>query len=183
VADRSCAGHGGAREGGSRGLTHCRDHRQPIGETTESGGPRGYDAGKKIAGRKRHIPVDTCGFLIGLLVHPADVQDRDGAPRPLASIRHTHPRLGHVFADGGYAGPKLADALAGLGKWTIEIVKRTDRAEGFTVLPRRWAVERSFAWFGRSRRPAKDFEATIASAAAWYLFASIRMLTRRLARP
>jgi transposase len=103
--------------------------------------------------------------------------------RPLASIRHTHPRLGHVFADGGYAGPKLADALAGLGKWTIEIVKRTDRAEGFTVLPRRRAVERSFAWFGRSRRPAKDFEATIASAEAWYLFASIRMLTRRLARP
>ena len=152
-------------------------------KTTESGGPRGYDTGKKINGRKRHILVDTSGFLIGLLVHPADVQDRDGAPWLIASIRHTHPWLRHVFADGGYAGKKLAKALARLGQWTIEIVKRSDAAKGFIVLPRRWVVERSFAWFGRSRRLAKDFEATIASAEAWILLASIRLITRRLARP
>jgi transposase len=152
-------------------------------KTTEMGGPRGYDAGKKITGRKRHILVDTCGFLIGLVVHPADVQDRDGAPWLLASIRHTHPWLRHVFADGGYAGEKLRSVLARLGKWTIEIVKRSDAAKGFVVLPRRWVVERSFGWFGRSRRLAKDFEATIASAEAWVLLASIRLITRRLARP
>lgn len=81
-------------------------------KTTEMGGPRGYDAGKKINGRKRHILVDTCGFLIGLVVHRADVQDRDGAPWLIASIRHSHPWLRHVFADGGYAGKKLASALA-----------------------------------------------------------------------
>ena len=152
-------------------------------KTTEMGGPRGYDAGKKINGRKRHILVDTCGFLIGLVVHPAGVQDRDGAPWLIASIRHTHPWLRHVFADSGYAGKKLANALARLGKWTIEIVKRCDAAKGFIVLPRRWVVERSFAWLGRSRRLAKDFEATIASAEAWVLLASIRLITRRLARP
>jgi transposase len=152
-------------------------------KTTEMGGPRGYDAGKKINGRKRHILVDTSGFLIGLIVHRADVQDRDGAPWLIASIRHTHPWLRHVFADGGYAGKKLASALARLGKWTVEIVKRSDTAKGFIVLPRRWVVERSFAWLGRSRRLAKDFEATIASAEAWILLASIRLITRRLARP
>ena len=151
-------------------------------KTTESGGPRGYDAGKKINGRKRHILVDTSGLLIGLVVHPAAVQDRDGAPWLIASIRHTHPWLRHVFADGGYAGKKLAKALARLGKWTIEIVKRSDAAKGFIVLPRRWVVERSFAWLGRCRRLAKDFEATIASAEAWILLASIRLITRRLAR-
>ena len=139
--------------------------------------------GKKINGRKRHILVDTSGFLIGLIVHPADMQDCDGAPWLIASIRHTHPWLRHVFADGGYARKRLASALARLGKWTIEIVKRSDAAKGFIVLPRRWVVERSFAWLGRSRRLAKDFEAAIASAEAWVLLASIRLITRRLARP
>ena len=110
------------------------------------------------------------------------MQDRDGAPWLIASIRHTHPWLRHVFADGGYAGKKLASALARLGKLTVEIVKRSDTTKGFIALPRRWVVERSFAWLGRSRRLAKDFEATIASAEAWVLLASIRLITRRLAR-
>ena len=113
---------------------------QPV-KTTESGGPRGYDAGKKIKGRKRHI-----------------------------------------FADGGYAGAKLREALKRMGEWTIEIIKRSDTAQGFEVLPRRWVVERTFAWLGRCRRLAKDFEAAIASAVAWALVAHIRTLTRRLAR-
>ena len=151
-------------------------------KTTEMGGPRGYDAGKKINGRKRHILTDTCGHLIGLKVHEASIQDRDGAPEVLASIRHSHPWLRHVFADGGYAGDKLETALANMGEWSIEIVKRSDTAKGFVLLPRRWVVERTFAWLGRSRRLAKDFEATIASATAWVLMASIRLLTRRLAR-
>jgi len=151
-------------------------------KTTESGGPRGYDAGKKINGRKRHIVTDTEGHLVGLVVHPANIQDRDGAVGVLASIRSLYPWLRHVFADGGYAGDKLAGALAQIGRWTIEIIKRSDTAKGFEVLPRRWVVERTFAWLGRCRRLAKDFEATIASAVAWVFIAHIRRLTRRLAR-
>jgi transposase len=150
-------------------------------KTTESGGVSGYDAGKKVKGRKRHIITDTCGFLIFILVHAADIQDRDGAVDVLAAIRHRFPWLRHVFADGGYAGGKLRDALAGMGKWTIEIIKRSDTAKGFEVLPRRWVVERTFAWLGRCRRLAKDWETSIASSTACALVASIRMLTRRTA--
>jgi transposase len=151
-------------------------------KTTESGGPRGYDAGKKIKGRKRHIVTDTQGNLVGLVVHEASIQDRDGAPSVLASIRSLYPWLRHIFADGGYAGEKLRRALKRMGEWTIEIIKRSATAQGFEVLPRRWVVERTFAWLGRCRRLAKDFEATIASAVAWALVAHIRILTRRLAR-
>jgi len=151
-------------------------------KSTESGGPRGYDAGKKIKGRKRHIVTDTLGHLVGLQVHAADIQDRDGAVGVLAAIRARLPRLRHIFADGGYAGEKLRNALAALGRWTIEIIKRADTAKGFEVLPRRWVVERTFAWLGRCRRLAKDFETTITSAVAWVFVAHIRTVTRRLAR-
>ena len=151
-------------------------------KTTECGGPRGFDAGKKIKGRKRHIVTDTEGNLVGLQVHAADIQDRDGAVDVLSSIRSVSPWLRHVFADGGYAGDKLRDAMAGLGQWTIEIIKRSDAAQGFELLPRRWVVERTFAWLGRCRRLAKDFEATIESAIAWIYIAHIRRLTRRLVR-
>ena len=89
-------------------------------KTTEAGGPRGFDAGKKVKGRKRHILTDTTGLLVGAIVHEASIQDRDGAAMLLASVRHSHPWLRHVFADGGYAGEKLATALARLGQWTIE---------------------------------------------------------------
>ncbi len=117
-------------------------------KTTESGGIRGYDAGKKVLGRKRHIVVDTIGLLFGVVVHAADIQDRDGAPAVLASIRKTCPWLRHVFADGGYAGPKLRGALERLGEWTLEIVKRSDVAKGFELLPRR-------CWGGRPRTASK----------------------------
>ena len=151
-------------------------------KTTESGGIRGYDAGKKIKGRKRHIIVDTQGHLVGAVIHAADIQDRDGAPLVLASIRSRYPWLRHVFADAGYAGDKLKHALEGKGDWTIEIVKRPNAAKGFIVLARRWVVERTFAWLGRCRRLAKDFEATLESALAWLHVANIRILTRKLAR-
>jgi putative transposase len=150
-------------------------------KTTETGGPRGYDAGKKITGRKRHIITDTLGFLVGAIVHGANVQDRDGAPDVLRSIRANFPWLRHVFADGGYAGKKLKAALAKIGRWTIQIVKRSDTAQGFEVIPRRWVVERTFAWLGRNRRLAKDFERTIESATAWLFMASVQMITRRAA--
>ena len=151
-------------------------------KTTESGGIRGYDAGKKTKGRKRHIIVDTLGLMVGLMVHSADIQDRDGAPDLLKSIRHRWPWLLHVFADGGYAGDKLKRRLKKIGRWTVEIIKRSDKAEGFQVLPRRWVVERTFAWLGSCRRLAKDVERSIASAEAWIMTAHIRLITRRLAR-
>ena len=151
-------------------------------KTTESGGPRGYDAGKKIKGRKRHIITDTLGLMPHVIVHTADIQDRDGAPALLKAIRYRFPWLRHVFADGGYAGAKLRSALKGQGEWTIEIIKRSDTAKGFEVLPRRWVVERAFAWIGRCRRLAKDWEQSISSATAWVYIANVRTLTRRLAR-
>jgi transposase len=151
-------------------------------KTTESGGPRGYDAGKKIKGRKRHILTDTEGNLVGAIVHPADIQDRDGAPLLLEEMRDKYPWLRHVFADGGYAGQKLLTALEKIGEWTIEIIKRSDTAVGFVVLPRRWVVERTIAWLNRNRRLAKDFEASIESAVAWIMIASVKLLTRRVAR-
>jgi transposase len=149
-------------------------------KTTEAGGPRGFDAGKKIRGRKRHIITDTGGRLVGAIVHGAEVQDRDGAVPLLASIRFSFPWLRHVFADAGYAGGKLETALAKLGRWTLEIVKRPPNAEGFTLLPRRWVVERTIAWLNRNRRLAKDFETSIESALAWLMIASVKLLTRRI---
>lgn len=150
-------------------------------KTTEAGGPRGYDAGKKVKGRKRHILTDTIGLLVGAIVHPADVQDRDGAPLLLGSPSNAFPWLRHVFADGGYAGAKLRNELAKLGEWTVEIVKRSEAAKGFVLLPRRWVVERSFAWLNRNRRLAKDFEETIESATTWLYIASVKLMARRLA--
>ena len=151
-------------------------------KTSESGGLAGYDAGKKIKGRKRHIVTDTLGLMLFVLVHGADGQDRDGAPALLKAIRHRFPWLRHIFADGGYAGDKLRAALQGQGVWTLEIIKRSDTAKGFELLPRRWVVERTFAWLGRCRRLAKDWETTIESSTAWAFIASIRLMSRRLAR-
>lgn len=151
-------------------------------KTTESGGPRGYDAGKKTKGRKRHIVTDTEGNLLGLITHTADIQDRDGAPGVIAQAVEGHPTLTHIFADGGYAGEKLKDAMAAVDGPTIEIVKRPPGITGFVVIARRWVVERTFAWLGRCRRLARDWEASIASADAWTLVAAIRRSARFIAR-
>jgi transposase len=162
-------------------------------KTTESGGPRGGacprarhsrdpgDAAKKVKGRKRHIVTDTTGLMVGAAVHPADVQDRDGAPLVVEAIHDLFPWLRHLFADSAYAGDKLLKALAKFGKWSIEIVRRMVDTVGFEVLPRRWVVERTLAWLNRNRRLAKDFEATIASAQAWVYVASVQLLIRRIA--
>ena len=103
--------------------------------------------------------------------------------RSAAGIRSALAWLRHVFADSAYAAKKLETALARLGGWTLEIVKRTDEAKGFRVQPRRWVVERTFAWLNRNRRLAKDFEASIESALTWLMIASVKLLSRRLARP
>lgn len=150
-------------------------------KTTESGGISGFDAAKKTKGRKRHILTDTLGLMLVLVIQAAHVQDRDGAPEVLRFARYRFPWLRHVFADGGYAGQKLRDALKRSGNWTIEIIRRSDAAKGFKILPRRWVVERTFAWLGRSRRLAKDWEKSTESAMAWGYISSIKLMTRRLA--
>jgi putative transposase len=151
-------------------------------KTTESGGPCGFDMAKRVKGRKRHIVTDTEGSLLAVLVHAANIQDNHGAVPLLRIIGRMFPKLRHVFADRVYRGPKLLEALADLGKWTIEIVTRSQSVGTFKAEPRRWVVERTLAWFGRNRRLAKDFEASVASAEAWVLIASVRLLSRRLAR-
>lgn len=151
-------------------------------KTTESGGPRGFDAAKRVKGRKRHIVTDTEGSLLDVLVQPANVQDNHGAVPLLRMVRQRLPSVRHVFADRVYRGPKLMSAIADLGPWTIDIVTRTQTFGSFRPEPRRWVVERTFAWLGRNRRLAKDFERTISSAIAWVLIASIQLLTRRLAK-
>ncbi len=164
-------------------------------KTTESGGPRGFDMGKKTKGRKRHIVTDTEGNLLGLVTHTADIQDRDRAPGVIALATESHPTLTHIFAplgrllrnrlpamDGGYAGDKLRDAMTAVRGPTIEIVKRPPGVTGFVVIARRWVVERTFAWLGRCRRLAKDWEGSIASADAWTLSAAIRRSARHIAR-
>jgi putative transposase len=151
-------------------------------KTTESGGPRGFDAHKKIMGRKRHIVTDTQGFPLAVLVHAANIQDNHGAVPLLAALRQTFPKLRHVVADRVYRGDKLRKAIAAFGRWRIEIVTPPRPRCGFKPLPKRWVIERTFAWLTRNRRLAKDFEQSIASSQAWFLIASVRLLSRRLAR-
>jgi putative transposase len=151
-------------------------------KTTESGGPCGFDAGKRVKGRKRHIVTDTGGSLLAIQVHPANIQDNHGAVPLLKHVGLVFPKLRHIFADRVYRGQKLLDAIAEFGRWTIEIVTRSQSVGTFKAEPKRWVIERTLAWLNRCRRLSKDFEKTIASAEAWVLLASIRVLSRRLAK-
>jgi transposase len=157
-------------------------------KSAEKGGacidPHGYDAGKKIKGKKRHILVDTLGLLLHAIVHPADIQDRDGGFIVMATLFGMFPFLKTLFADGGYQGPQFAKALAKvLPHLNVEIVKRSDRVSGFVVLPKRWIVERSIAWLNRCRRLAKDWENLNRKALAFLRLASIRLMLRKLCNP
>jgi transposase len=166
--------------------TACVIDSQSV-KSAEKGGrvdPNGYDAGKKIKGKKRHILVDTTGLLLHAIVHPADVQDRDGGVMVMSSMFGLFPFLKRLFADAGYQGPKFATGTAEV--WpdlAIEIVKRSDAAKGFKLLPRRWVVERTFAWLNRCRRLAKDFENRTRNALAFLTLASIRLMLRKLSNP
>jgi putative transposase len=164
--------------------TACVIDSQSV-KSVEKGGaridPNGYDAGKKINGKKRHILVDTQGLLMQAIVHAADIQDRDGGVLLLASMFGLYPFLAKLFADGGYQGPQFRQALAKqLPQLSVEIVKRSDSAKGFKVLPRRWVVERTLAWLNRCRRLAKDFENLNRNAVAFIRLASIRLMLRKL---
>lgn len=151
-------------------------------KATESRGFTGYGTGKRIKGRKRHIVTDTTGLPVATRVHGTGIPDRDGTPDVLAVVAARCPMLRHIFADGGHADAKLRDALKAAGRWTVRIVKRSDIANGFAGLPRRWVAGRTLAWPGRCRHPSKDRERSIASAKAWALIARIRRVTRYLAR-
>jgi putative transposase len=128
--------------------------------------------------------VDTLGLILAVVIHPADVQDRDGAKLVLGELRDRFTRLRLIWADAGYAG-QLVDWVRGLrsrNELRLEIVKRSDDAKGFVVLPRRWVVERTFAWLGRSRRLSEDYEATTASSEAFVKLTMIHHMTRRLVK-
>ena len=132
-----------------------------------------------MTGRKRHLVVDTIGLVLAVVVHAANIQDRDGAKLVLSRLKGRFPRLKLIWADGGYAG-QLVDWVHELGDWLLQIVKRSDKA-GFTVLPRRWVVERTFAWLGRYRRLSKDYEAKPETSEAFIYIAMIQLMLHRLA--
>ena len=138
-------------------------------KTTETPGVRGYDAGKKIKGRKRHILVDTIGLLLIVVVHTANIQDRDGAKLVLEQVKGTFSRLQLIWADAGYSG-KLVDWTKVVCGWVLEIVKRSDDVKGFKVLPHRWIVERTFGWLGRYDMLLKSLNFKVSTNRVFYQY-------------
>ncbi len=150
-------------------------------KTTDVKGIRGYDAAKRVKGRKRHILVDTMGLLLMVLVHAADIQERDGAKLLLNKAKGCFTRLRLIWADAGYRGQPMIDWVRNTHGWILEIVKRDKGVKGFQVLPRRWVVERTFAWFGDHRRLSKDYEVLTDTSEAMIYAAMVRLMVRRLA--
>jgi putative transposase len=146
--------------------------------TAEGGAERGYDAGKRTPGRKRHILVDAMGLLLAVVVHSASVQDRDGIKLVLSRVHGRFPRLKLIWADAAY------EAAVGwakqVGNWALELVRKAEGQRGFVVLKRRWVVERTFAWLMRCRRLARDYERTTASSEAMVQVAMIHLMLKRL---
>jgi len=148
-------------------------------KTTEQGGERGFDAGKKTNGRKRHILVDTIGLLLMVVVHSAGIQDRDSAKLVLAKVKGRFSRLKLIWADAAYGG-QLIEWVKEQLRCVLEIVRRRDSVAGFEVLPRRWVVERTLAWINRCRRMSKDYEALSDSSEAYVYLAMIHLMLKRL---
>jgi transposase len=142
----------------------------------------GYEAGKQVKARKIHTLVDSEGLPMRVVVDSAAIQDRDGAGPVLDKIRKRFPWLELIWADGGYNAWQVEAAVAKVPLLRVEIVKRSDDMKGFVVLPRRWVIERTFSWFGRNRRLAKDFENLAETLASFVTLASIQLTLRRLAR-
>lgn len=132
-----------------------------------------------MKGRKRHIVVDTMGLLLAVVVHTADIQDRDGAKLVLGKLLGRFPRLQLIWADGAYGGALVGWAYS-LGGWLIQVVKRAANNHSFEVLPRRWVVERTLGWLGRNRRLSKDYEELPESSEAWVYISMIHLMLKRL---
>jgi putative transposase len=147
-------------------------------KTTEAGGPKGYDAGKKIAGRKRHLLVDTLGLVWGLAVLPADVQDFDGAKEVFRRVGGDLPRLAKVWADAIYRA--FCSWVNSNCSWVLEVVTKRPGQTTFEVQPVRWIVERTFGWFGRYRRLSKDYEHDPKSSEAWIYVSMIHRMSRNM---
>jgi len=148
-------------------------------KTTEQGGERGYDAGKKVNGRKRHIVVDCLGFILAVHIHPANIQDRDGAKPTMKKLKGMYPLLTIILADGGYRRQLIDWVEEHLGMH-LEIVQRNDCVKGFKLLPWRWIVERTLAWINRSRRMSKDFERLPETTETWIYLSMFSLMSRRL---
>ena len=140
------------------------------------GGSVGYDAGKKTKGRKRFICVDTLGMIVGLFIGKADLPEREGAQELLTEVLGYQP-LEKIFADGGFSGSAFANWVGGIGRGCkVEIIKRSDTAKGFHILPKRWVVERTFAWLMHHRRLVRDYERSVGSAKAFVWVAAVRIM-------
>ena len=163
-------------------------HKQPTAgcldsqsvKTTAVPGTRGYDKGKQVNGRKRHVLVDTLGLLMAVVVTAASVQDRDGARLLLAKLGGACKKLRLVWVDGAYRG-QLLDWVAEHCRCRLQVVLRSDDQKGFAVLPRRWVVERTFAWLNQARRLSKDYEGLVSTSEAIVYIVMIRLMVRRLA--
>jgi putative transposase len=151
-------------------------------KTTEAGGERGYDGGKKINGRKRHVVVDTLGLILAVVVHSAAIQDYDGARLVLSRLGNTLKRLKVIWADSAYGRNGLPDWVATTFGWILQTILRPVGTVGFKVLPKRWVVERTFAWLGRYRRHSKDYERTTESSEAMIYISMIQLMSKRLTR-
>jgi transposase len=161
----------------------CRYEYRGLRKRGASIDPVGFDAGKKTKGITGHILTDRQGLLLNVAVHPASVQDRDGIKQVLTKrVRRRFPLLEVIFADAGYQGPRVREAVRKSGAWRIEIVKRPDAQKGFAVISKRWIVERTLAWTNRNRRLARDFENLARTATALVRLAMIKLMLRRLAR-
>ena len=183
-----CVGGKPDAELGASNLASCKSQgfRARDGEKSHLIGHSGSKVritvgGKKIKGKKRHILVDTQGLLLHAVVHSADIQDRDGGVLVMATLFGAYPFLRKLYADGGYQGPQFRNGLRRVNNQIdVEIVKRSDQVRGFSVLPKRWLVERTIAWLNRCRRLAKDWECRNRSALAFLQWASIRCMLRKL---
>jgi putative transposase len=166
-------------------------------KTTERGGPHGYDGGKKVSGRKRHLLVDTMGLLLKVVVHAANLQDRQSVPLLLEPVQGQFPRMEKVWVDQGYTGIGKSWIEQHM-QWTVEVVERSPRRgwittedqglvwvtlpKTFEALPRRWVVERTIAWIGRSRRMSKDYEYLTSSSEAMVYLTMRRLMLTRLSK-
>ena len=169
---------------------------QPV-KTSAQGGPKGYDGGKKVKGRKRHLVVNVLGLMLAVLVHPANIQDRDGAAPVVDSAVAKYPSIRKLYVDAGYGG-QCADSLRTNYKLDVEVVRRpgtagtwsdvqlplfAEAAKPFPILPRRWVVERTHSWVEHPRRLSKDYDRRLDVSTAWIWLAQTRILLRRLSEP